>query len=671
LKGVKRLAKVSQKNLQKYLRRIEYAEQKRDATWRDRWLKWYKRYRNVVDKIVDEKTKKPKLDRSNISIPYGFTMVETILPRLVETLFAGRPYVTMKGLPPGRNGMHPADLLDMLKASVRPWEDAAKKMETLVDYQMNVPMDIQDKFASGLKTFAIYGTTVAYTGWRYKTREVIRKELAPVMEEDPETGEKVPLLNDDETPIMDYQETEVSVKEYDDPEVEFLDLGLFYVDPNASDIDDARYCGHACYVSKAYLQELEDQGVITVNWMKLAKDGPRINEARNYRQTSIGLPTMSDQASLDGEDDLYELLYYWEDDLRVMILNRCQVVAEGANPYWHKRKPYDKDVYTEVPGEFYGIGIFEITEDLLDELNVERNQRIDYRSHSMRRMFKKRRGANIDPNQLVWRQNGIIEVDQMDKDLEILPAPDGALAGSFNQEQIIKQDIRDTVGAHEIIMGTGSAGTATETMAKDNNASIRFKMIISSVEKRLLLGITRKMVQMNQQFIDDIRLLPLFDRDESEWPVIKPEEIQGEFHLIAAGSSVEPMANKEAYKQRMVELYGMFKGDPFYAQFPNKRRNLMKKVLESFDITDTDDLLPTDDELKGSIQAEAIKEFLASLPPQLQQLIAAVMQQGGGQPAGAALPGGTPPGDMSMPSGGAANTAAMQEQGMQMAGAGV
>ncbi|WP_212960693.1 portal protein [Cohnella xylanilytica] len=665
------MARISQKNLQKYLNRIEYAEQKRDANWRDRWLAWYKRYRNVVDKIVDPVTRKVRTDRSNISIPYGFTMVETILPRLVETLFAGRPYVSMKGLPPGRSGAQPGELYEWLKGAEKPWESAAKKMETLVDYQMNVPMDIQDIFAAGLKTMAIYGTTVAYTGWRFRERTVIRKELAPVMEEDPETGEKVPLLNDDDTPIMDYQEKEVSVKEYDDPEVEFLDLGLFYVDPNAADIDDARYCGHSCYLSRAQLEELEEQEVIKVDWKKLAKDGPRINQARNYRMTSIGLATATDAESSGSEDDLYELLYYWEDDLRVMIVNRCQIVAEGPNPYWHKRKPYDKDVYTEVPGEFYGIGIFEIVEDMLDELNVERNQRIDYRSHSMRRMFKIRKGSNIDRRQLVWKQNGIVEVDNMNTDLEVLEAPDGALAGSFNQEGIIKQDIRDTVGAHEIVMGVGSGGTATETMAKDNNASIRFKMIISSVEKKLLLGITRKMVQMNQQFIDDIRLLPLFDRDEADWPIITPEEIQGEFHLIPAGSSVEPMANKEAYKQRMVELYGMFKGDPFYAEFPTKRRNLMKKVLESFDITDTDDLLPTDDELAGVIKAQVIQEFLSTLPPQAAQLLAAFMQQGGGQPPGAALPSGAPPGDMSMPAGGAVNTAAMQEQGMQMAGAGV
>jgi len=663
--------KVSQKNLRKYLDRIEYAEQKRDAAWRERWLRYYKKYRNVVDQIIDPKTGKVRNDRSNISIPYAFVMVETVLPRLVETLFAGRPYVTMKGLPPGTSDLPLDQLAILLRSAEKPWEKAAKMMETLVDYQMNVPMDIQDLFAGGLKGMCIYGTTVAYVGWRYAERDVIRRVKKPVMSgEYDEYGNELPLYEEDGvTPILDFQEEVVSVKEYDDPEVEFLDLGNFFVDPHAADIEQARYCGHDCWKSKSELQEMERQGLIKVDWKRLEKE-TQVNEARNLKQTAIGMPSTADQDTFEADNDLYRVTYYWEDDLRVIILNRCQIVAEGPNPYWHKKKPYVKDVYCRVPGEFYGIGIMEVTEDLQDELNAERNQRLDYRAMSMRRMWKVRKGANINRNQLVWRQNGIIEVENMDKDVEALEAPDGALAGSFNQEQVIKQDIRDAVGAHDIVMGIASGGTATETMTRDNNASIRFKMLISSVEKRLLLGITRFMVQMNQQFISDIRVLPLFDRDESEWPIITPEEIQGEFHLIPAGSSVEPMANKEAYKQRMVELYGLAANDPLLQQFPIKRRNLLKKVFEAFDLTDTDELLPTDEELGGSLQQQAVQQFVASLPPPLQQAIAAAIRAGG-QPAASGLPPGVGGPIVAMPNRGAANTAPMQEMGLQMAMAGV
>lgn len=652
------VSKKEKQQLEKYLNRIEAAEQWRDRTYRDRWERYYKQYRNVIDQLYDPKTKKPIKDRSNISIPYSFTMLETILPRLVETLFAGRPYVTVKGVP-----------LDFktyqMYRDMKPWDDSAQKMEVLLDYQQNVVFDIQDTFHIGLKIAGLYGTTVAYTGWRYKEREVVRKELKQVFDEDPETGEKVPMMEDDGmTPVTDWEPVTVSLKEYDDPEVRFIDLGLFYVDPNAEDIDDARYAGHVCYHSKEYIDEIADYEGIKINWKKVPKESVT-NEARNRRMSAIGLPSIDESDINDDHDDdnLFEVHYYWEDDKRVMIINRGYLAMDTANPFWHKRKPYDKDVYTKVPGEFHGIGIMEMLEDLQAELNTERNQRIDYRSYSLRRMFKVRRGAEINPAELVWRQGGKIEVDDLD-DLDIIDTPNIS-SDTFNQEQVIKGDMRDATGAHDVVMGTStSSETATTTMSKDNNASMRFKLIISSIEKRLLVSISRKMIQLNQQFIDDVRLLPNFEKPDDPWPEISPEEIQGEFHLTAAGSSVEPLANKEAFKQRMIELYGIAANDPIYQQYPHKRRALLKKVFEAFDITDVDELLPTEDEINGALEQQVIGQFLQSLPPELQQLLGQFLAPQA--PMMPPDPASTPP-DAGL-SGGGANTAAMQEQGLQMVG---
>lgn len=646
-----------QKQLATLITRIEAAENWRDRNYRDKWTAYYKMWRNHVDQLRD-KHGKPIKDRSNISIPYAFVMLETVLPRLVVSLFAGRPYVTVKGIPFSLREYRQA-----AEMGVRPWEASAERMEKLLDYQQNVTFDMQDEFHTGLKILGLYGTAVAYTGWRLSERKIIRKELQPVTDE---AGEAL-LEHDGETPVMDWQPVEITKKEYDDPEVKFLDLGLFFVDSNAEDIDDARFAGHVEYMSKQQIQILADQGLLQINWKDIPKNSVR-NEARNYRMNAIGIPIVDDLNESNSEDmELYEVHHYWEDDRYATIINRSYIARDGENPFWHKKKPYDKDVYTEVPNEFYGLGVMEMVNDLQLELNTERNQRIDYRSFSMRRMFKYRRQSDINPADLVWRQGGAIPVDEMD-DLDTLDAPDNGVASSFRQEDQTKQDMRDVTGAHDVVMGTGGGGTATETMTKDNNASIRFKLIIASVEKRLLVAVSRKMIQLNQQFIDDIRLLPLFDDSEQEWPEIAPEEIQGEFHLIAAGSSVEPLANKEAYKQRMVELYGIVAPDQFFQQFPEKRRNLLKKVFEAFDIQDTDDLLPSDEELSGMMEQQLFAQIMAKLPPEAQQL---VMQFMGSAPPGPGLPpddGMAPQGAPLPPAGPApssgANTAMTQEGGM-------
>jgi hypothetical protein len=555
--------------LQKYLNRVEAAENFREG-YKELWKRCYKRYRNHVDKLRDPQGKEIT-DRSNISIPYTLVQIETIVPRMVESVFAARPYVALKGREPSDH-------------------ENAERHETLLDWQMNERVDIKKRFKTGLKEMAMYGTAVAYTGWRYEEREVIRKMLTPVL--DDETQQ--PLF-DGEEPILDYQPMKVTETEHDDPDPKFIDLGLFFVDPHAPDIDDARYCGHIEYMSKEQLQKLEELDGYTFDWEEIKNlSTSEHDKARNERMKSVGLPTTNSD-NTNSEDNLYEVIRYWEDNKCVMIINRGYIAKDGENPFHHKKKPYVKEVYTEVPREFYGMGVIESIEDLQDELNTERNMRIDFRAFSLRRMWKVRRGANINRAQLKWRQGGIIVVDQMDDIGEV--TVDSKIGDSFNQEEIIKKDIQDTTGAHDVVMGTStSSETATTTMTKDNNASMRFKDVIDNVE-RLLVGVSRFMIKLNQQYIDDTKVLRVTGEDGDEWDEISPEEIQGEFDLIAMGSSVEPMANKEAYKQRMIELYGVLSNDPLIQGFPNKRRSLLKKLLDSFDIKDTESLLPSDEEL--------------------------------------------------------------------------
>lgn len=623
------------KNLQKYLARIEAAENHRDKNYKELWTRLYKRWRNHVDPIRNSKGKIDP-DRSNISIPYTFVQVETIFPRIMETLFAARPYISVKD-------REPSDLPN------------AKVNEILLDHQMNEVMDFRQTLGTGIKACCIYGTVVGYTGWKWEEKEVIKKQPVSVTEPDPETGEEMPVV--DETtgqPVTELQPMRVNEIEYDDPEVRAIDLGLFYVDPQAEQVDPARYCGHAEYKTREELQELAGQGILSIDWKKVPKD-KKTNTAREYRMNSVGLSSDNGENADGGDDGLYEVLHYWEDDLHVVIINRAYVALESENPFWHKKKPYDKAVYIEVPGEFYGMGIPESLEDLQDELNTERNMRIDYRKFLLRRMFKVRKGSSIDKNShlLNFRQGGIVPVEEMD-DVQELVSSD-VPGSTFTEESGIKRDMQDASGAQDVVMGASGTGeTATTTMSKDNNASMRFRLVISNLEKNLLVPIARKMLQLNQQFIDDERVLRITGDSNDDWQRVAPNEVQGQFDLIAAGSSVEPMANKEAFKQRMVELYTVTANDPIYQQYPDKRRNLLKKVFEAFDIKDTDQVLPTDEEIGVQRQQQLMMQ-----QQQAQQEMEAQQQSQQLKQAEMA---------MKYNKGGGANTAPMQEQGEQMGG---
>ena len=518
------------------------------------------------------------------------------MPRLVETLFSARPYITVKDREPNDY-------------------DFAMNNQVLLDYQMNERINLRGKFAEGLKILCIYGTTIAYTGWKYDTRNIIRKQLVDIIDE--ENGQ--PFLDEvTKQPIKKYKPVKTKEILYDDPDVYFVDLLDFFVDPNAENIDNARWCGHRTYETKSEIQKKHDNEIYNIDWKKITASNS-YNKAKQERMASIGIAI--NNSSANSEDDLYEVIHYWEDNKHVVIIERSYIAKEEENPYWHKKKPYDFARYDAIPGEFYGKGIMDRIEPLIDELNTYRNMRIDYAAMSNRRMFKYKKGSGITRKDLTWRPNGLIAVNEMDDIQEI--GIQNVSPQMFNQEEVVKQDIQDATGAHAVVMGTSGRDTATGTMTKDSNASIRFKEIITSIEKELLVNIARKMMQLNQQFLDTERVLRISSIKGDNWVSINPDEIQGEFDCIAMGSSVEPLANKEAYKQRLLQLYQMSNTDPIFQAFPEKKLYLMKLIFQAFDMQNIEDLIPTEDEVKQKqmpqqpLPTETLPENTMQLPEEL------------------------------------------------------
>ena len=554
------------------MNRIILSEQNVVNNYKDKWERFYQMYNNYVDIIIDPATQKQITTTSNISIPYAYIQVATILPRLVETLFSARPYITVKD------------------REVNDYNFATNN-QVLLDYQMNERMNLRSKFAEGLKTLCIYGTTIAYTGWKYDTRNIIKKQLVDIIDE--ETNQ--PFVDEvTRQPIQRYQPVKTKEILYDDPDVYFVDLLNFFVDPYAEDIDTARWCGHITYETKSEIQKKHDSEIYVVDWKKITSSNS-YNKPKQERMASIGIAI--NNSSPNSEDDLYEVIHYWEDNRHVIIIERSYIAKDEENPYWHKKKPYDMSRYDSIPGEFYGKGVMDRIEPLIDELNTYRNMRIDYAAMSNRRMFKYKKGSGISKKDLTWRPNGLIPVNEMDDIEEI--GVQNVSPQMFNQEETVKQDIMDATGAQSVIMGTSSRDTATGTMTKDSNASIRFKEIITSIEKDLLVNIARKMMQLNQQFLDTERVLRISNIKGDDWVNINPDEIQGEFDCIAMGSSVEPLANKEAYKQRLLQLYQISNTDPIFQAFPEKKLYLMKLIFQAFDMQNIDELIPTEEEVKA------------------------------------------------------------------------
>jgi len=577
------------------LSRFRWSEQWRKP-WDDKWLRWYKAFRGIVPKLPEGEQ-----DRSNLHIPYTYSTVDAVRSKLLAACFANRPWISYV----------PKDADDV---------EAAKNMETLVDSQMNrVDAETMVKMYKLITDMLIYGGCPYETGWKYELRTIKRK--VPVY--DPETGI-----------MLGYEEQEIEVINWDDPDWQVFMIDDLYPDPEGTSIDDCSWVIRRRYITRAELEKGIEEGIYQVKDIKnIEAAGEKTHEGRQDRLAAIGASdAAADETEVGGRR--YELLEMWEDDWVTTVINRTECIRDSENPYWHGKKPIGFAKFDPLNGEFYGISLVEIIEYLQAELNTTRNQRIDAVSQGINRMWIALKGIGLEPEDLVSRPNGIIWVDSLEeapKEVEFKP-PDPS---AYQEEAIIKADIQEATSTYNEARGAPSEEkrTATENAIRERATNIRFETKLKLFEALGLKRLGFFYDQLNQQFIDDVRQVRINNSDGGyEWIELRPEDIAGNFEYLPAGSSIEPTLSKLDYRNNILHLYEIFRDDPEV-----KTRELKKRVFDAFGIKDTEKLLKSEEEIAQEEQEQLLEE-----QRQMQEML------GGGMAAGG-VPGGIPGGMGGMP----------------------
>lgn len=80
--------------------------------------------------------------------------------------------------------------------------------------------------------------------------------------------------------------------------------------------------------------------------------------------------------------------------------------------------------------------------------------------------------------------------------------------------------------------------------------------------------------------------------DDGGSDMISPLDVEGEFDLIYVGSSIDPLANKELTKEKLIQAIQLALQIPAYQAAPDKVVNMMLRLLQSMDIKAPDELIP-------------------------------------------------------------------------------
>lgn len=524
--------------------RFERARSYRVTEQDDVWERSYNNWRGKLDTTLFPW-------RSKLFIPWSFTVVETIIPKV----FARDPKWRAISRSP--------DFSD----------EASRVVQDLLTYQW-IRAGMRLKMYDFIKDSLMYSKGYAKVSWKFKTKTTTIQE--------PVVGK-----NDEIT----FKETRKSDIEHDDPNIEIVDPYDIYVDPDATCLDDA-----------AYLIQRKSVPLSQVKDNPNYKNTDKINEETYEDQYLDKISRYGDSVpQKDKHKDLVEILEYWEEDRLVVIANRGVVLRDTPNPYHHKMIPFvELDDYRD-PHKYYGQSELSVIDPLQREVNSIRNQRRDYDNLALNPVVMMVPGTLRNPNSAVMAPGAVWNVTDLNS---IAPFALPQLQSSATDiEQQTIADIQRTVAIDEIGIGllpdNPQRRSATEVVTAQSMAGKRFAIKIALLEEAVK-KIGQLVFALNQQFLDQERLIQVVgERGATEWVELGPEDIRGDYFIDIEAGSMLPK-DEIAARQEAVQLLQYITPiiAPVIQTNPGVIAPIIRMVLDTFELPGKQEIM---DELNNAL----------------------------------------------------------------------
>ena len=504
------------------------------SPWKNNLLVYYELYNMIQrNKNYDGIAK--------IFVPETLRAVETVVGKLMEILFASSPWFEYSG----------RDEYD---------QEPARAMTQLVRYQTD-ENDFETRVADSLRQMCIAGFTVRKLGW----------EFAEALRQKPQkTDAGIKPLPDVST-VKDVWQL--------DP----VDLFGFHVSDIRTiynDIQKARWIAEQKVVDRQWIRERVKTGWLTDSaqekWTKDADSQSLSSKATNYREqrdsaNGFRITKRGGEFEVIERWGLIEAHYVYtaeelatkqleSDDMVesvAVIVNRKGFAKLEANPYYHQMKPYVSCPYIPKEGQLTGMGIVQIGEKLQEELNDTRNQVMDNKTLNLMTMWLKSRTSGIKNADLRIRPNGVIQTNDM-KGLEPLRPP--ILSGNgINIEGVIKEDLRQSVGASSNLQGIAQAGvdTATESSLINRESLGRILLVANTYGKLVLKKALIMAEWLNYQFYDHIQVIRIIGADGVKYKKLSPEEIMSGHKDVIIHIAADYSDNPAVKKQQSMAFFGL------------------------------------------------------------------------------------------------------------------
>jgi hypothetical protein len=440
----------------------------------------------------------------------------------------------------------------------------AKVMEKILKYQADYELDLYSHVVQWVTQGALLGTSYMYSPW------VVRKDA---------DGKK----------IFDNIELEV-VSPFD----------IFYnpLVPSIAELEKrnlpliARFWTTIDDIKSNPLYEK----AVKVKTEKKADEGTGKGDSGYESSDILNIQQFNEDSYLYTDVKKIVVYYYWTKD-------KLKVVARGADKWllYDGKNPWGIIPYTDfkwevdpVPSRAFGRGIGKQGMDISDVYNKLFNQLADNVRNSANQMYQRRRGARVDPRQLISRPSGFIDVDEIDKDVKQIDnridiGPIRELLG------MVDQQFQIATANTDIINGVSGADSASEAIILNRNSALRIELIRKNFAIALQrLG--RLIKHLDLQNIKDLKIIRIFNEESEKFELqkIEKDQFKGEYDI-----QVEPdeslLVNKDIMRKQLLDLANLTKDDP---EAGINRQQLYKEITRG-GVRDVEKFFKTPEEIES------------------------------------------------------------------------
>ena len=424
------------------------------------------------------------VQRANLKLPFGFTIIETQTPQIVDAFFRGGNVIQFKG----------EDYQDAM------WEDPI----TDFHHHQFEEMGFQSKTANFIKAMLLDGTAIAKVPYRYKELETVRR----VTQIDPITGMPISI-----------KQPAVEVL-FDGPDLEIVPIYDFFPDwtvKRPGDVVAMRGCVHRTYKTITALRQNKNYKNVDEIEISLQSKGnsawAKPYYSDDYKADFDKLNDNVEGIKDEGEVEVWE---YWGlfdpkkdgefKEYLLVIANGDVVLRMEENFYDYKFKPFVACPNYSRETEFYGIPELLAVRSLIKEANTLRNARLDNINLSVNPMWIADRAAGINTKSLFSRPNGVIWTNDING-IKPLPPMDPSI-GSREEMAFIQGDIQNAtalVNAAPIASNLGKqfGRSATGVNFIQSFASSRISLKARTLSEMYFKRVAQIMLMTNRQFVTE------------------------------------------------------------------------------------------------------------------------------------------------------------------------